>query len=217
MNKVKINITEEFSERTIDGVVGSASFEIDDIPDDLKLPSKAWLAKKWRKWKAYERVWDEVCQAHENYDRDVVFNKLKNLTDPIDFIVFLLEFHSASTNTAKLGGEAKNASSKPLIERARRLFSEKKVEYELKGKRYSQKQFAESHRKKLFEQYEDRMQEIREGQTMLDQINDEIKLGELSASELKLKREEKHEIEEAIRIKPILPAVKIIEGWLKGL
>ena len=73
MNKVKMNITEEFSERTVHGVVGTASFDIDDLPDDLKLPSKAWLAKKWRKWKAYERVWNEVCKAHENDERDVVF------------------------------------------------------------------------------------------------------------------------------------------------
>ncbi len=220
MSKTKMNIIEEFSEKTADGVVGKVSFELDDLPDDLKLPSKAWLAKKWRKWKAYERVWDEVCKAHENEERESVRAKLKSLCDPADFIEYLLDFEidlkPDASNTSKVGGDAKSALLAPLIKNAIRLFKEKKAANALNGKSYSQRQFAESHNKKLALLYDVRMKKIREGRSKLDQISDEIKLGGLSASELELKREVMRGIKEEIRIKPFLPSVSTIEGWIAG-
>ena len=126
MTKVKIKVTEINVDPTAEGVVGVATFDPNDLPNELKLPSKLWLAKRWRKWKAYKHVWDEVCKAYDADDRDSVQAKLKALIDPIDFIQFLLEFHSESSNTAKAGGDTKSAMIEPLRQRARRLFEEKK-------------------------------------------------------------------------------------------
>ena len=217
MSKVKINITEEFPSRTVDSLIGTAGFDVDDLPDDLKLPSKARLAKKWRKWKAYERVWNAVCEAHERDEREAVLAELKGLEDPVDFIVYLLEFYSNPSNTSKAGGDAKCELSDALLEHARSTFEQKNDELSLGGRRYSQKQFAVWYRHRLAAQYEERMQEIEKLEAEIDRVTAIIKLGELTASQLKVQREIKRGLEEEARIKPILPAAKTIEGWLKAL
>ena len=217
MKKVKIEVTEFSDDSTAKGVVGVATFDPNDLPNDLKLPSRLWLAKRWRKWKAYERVWDDVCKAHDADDRDSVQVSLKALIDPVDFIEFLLEFYSEPRNTSKAGGDTRSAMIEPLRKRARRLFEEKKKDILSKGKDYSQRQFAEFHRNELETHYSARLETIREVQIAIDRINAEIKLGDLSAPQLRLKREQKRNLEEDIRIKPFLPSVRVIEGWLAGL
>jgi hypothetical protein len=203
------------------GWVGTAIFDpdavADAIPEDLKLPSKAWLAKRWRKWKAYERAWNEACKAHEIDDLDSARRTLKKLVDPVDFMIYLIEYFTVSTDTSKAGGEAKNATLVPMRTTARRLYQEQTLKAESLGKRLSKGKFAESHHEALKSHHDSCMSEYIEARRRIDEIDTEVGLGELSAQELKQLRSEKRQLDSIVQTKPTLPSVKTIAGWLKGL
>lgn len=218
MKKIKLQQVEVFPERRPDGTVGIATFDPEDLPSDLKLQSKSSLAKNWRKWKAYERIWNVACRAYEDDDRDSAYFTLKKIADPADFMLHLIEYYTQPTNTSKAGGEAKNAILFPYRNRARRLYEEKKLEHQHKGKSYSQKQFANWFRKQLIEQHATGTARCKELRDKISEIDREIALGGLTASELKQRRESKRNLQEELRIaKPVLPSEKTISDWLSGL
>jgi hypothetical protein len=218
MKKVKLHRVEDFPESTADGVVGTATFDPDDLPDDLKLPSKAWLAKYWRKWKAYERIWNDAFKAYEADDRDAAYFILKKVADPADLMLFLIEHYTVSTNTSKAGGEAKAAILAPYRTRARQMFTEKKAEFQNVGKGYTQAQFARWYRNYLKPPYEAATLTVKEIREQIDHLDDELRQVGLTALDIQQRREEKRKLQHDLRLTvPVMPSEKTIREWLSGL
>jgi hypothetical protein len=218
MKKTKFQLVEVFPEPTPEDVVAIAMVDPDNLPEDLKLPSRAWLMKRLRKLKAYESIWNAAYSAYEADDRDSAYFILKEVTDPADFMLYLIEYCTQPTNTSKAGGEAKNAILSPFRNQAKRLYAEKKLEHQSKGKSYSQKRFAKWFRSVLTEQHEAATIESKELRDQIAEFGRQIAQGGLAASELKLLRESKRSLQDQLRaIAPVLPSEDTISKWLSGL
>lgn len=186
------------------------------VAEDIPLPSQQRMKKLFRKLTAYERVWNEVCAAHERDDRETARSKLKALPDAVDFMMFLLDYQAEPTNTSKAGGEARNANIAPLRNHARRIYQEAKQKRMGEGQRYTHAHFAKDHRRTLESRFEAQQAVIHDAQARIEKITDKLH-AEPDAAQLKELREEKRRLEQIVRHKPILPSLKNIAAWLNGL
>lgn len=176
------------------------------------------LEESFRNQHRYERLWAKVCFLHEASERDQALKALGAVSDLPLFIWWLLEYGTEPKDTSKAGGEARTARYAPMRQQARRMFSERKLEEQNKGKPFSHERFAREFHRNLQKQHEAALLRVKELQRQIEAIESKINQGDLTAYQLRQHRAEKRELLGKVRAaKSLLPSLKVISSWLAGL